>query len=185
MKTYYFPLIFCSVFFISACTDNAPAKPATRKTAVEEANRLSVSPEDFSRRFNQCMEKLQKTFRIEDIPKIKVGPNQDTFQSNPTHQITIIGTVDKKTGNVVNAMLVARGNDEQGMENIIVHATGMVAGYKPEIGATNAKKEIRSLIAAYSPQKEESISRVYQNLRLTYGMQADMGLSHFSVRPAE
>ncbi|WAW10600.1 hypothetical protein NB640_02765 [Oxalobacter vibrioformis] len=150
-----------------------------------DSSRFRVEPGQFAERFNRCMEKLSQRFRIEDVPKVKVGPNQDTFQSNSTHQITIIGTIDKKSGYVVNAMLVARGNDEQGMENIIVHATGMAAGYEPEIIPVQAKKDISRLVAAYNPHKDEPISMVYKGLKLTYGMQADMGLSHFSVRPAE
>lgn len=192
MKARYFSLILCSIFFIGGCSEsNPPQKKAGEKNMESAAggnaasNQLHVEPEHFSVHFNQCMESLGKKFRIDDTPKIKDGPNQNTFQSSPTHQITIIGTVDKKTGLVINAMLVARGNDEQGMENIIVHATGMAAGYKSEVLPSEAKKEISNLVAAYNPHKDEPISTIYKGLKLTYGMQADMGLSHFSVRPAE
>lgn len=192
MKARYSLFIVCSVVLIGGCSDsNIPSKKTDEKN-TESATRINtasnmfrVEPEQFSEGFNTCMKKLGKSFRIEEIPKIKDGPNQNTFQSNPTHQITIIGTVDKKTGLVINTMLVARGNDEQGMENIIVHATGMTAGYKSDVVPSEAKKEISSMVAAYNPHKDEPISTTYNGLRLTYGMQADMGLSHFSVRPAE
>jgi len=192
MKIHYFSLVFCSLILIGGYSDsNSPEKKSDERNTGSAsqtrtaASRFRIEPGQFTKRFNQCMEKLGQSFRMEDTPKIKVGPNQDTFQSNPTHQITIIGTVDKKSGYVVNAMLVARGNDEQGMENIIVHATGMAVGYEPEIIPAQAKKDISRLVAAYNPHKDEPISMVYKGLKLTYGMQADMGLSHFSIRPVE
>lgn len=193
MKTRYLLPILCAVLFMAGCHDsNLENERDTEKSATKRqtgTNKIKqewdVSPEQFAERFNQHMELQQKNFRLDIPPKIKIGPNQNTFQSSPTYQITIIGTAHKKRGTVINAMLVARGNDLEEIENIAQNAAGMIAAYHPEIKAIEAKKEINDMVAAYDPQKEESISKIYRNLRLTYGMQTDMGLSYFSVRPAE
>ena len=133
----------------SKASDQAGAPVATDKEAAQEgseAKSLHMTPAIYADRINPLLEQFEKPYRVNPA-EITVGDVQNVVKANLGPFASLILTVSKDTGDIVDVMLigVGDGTPSSGVEIMLI-GTAALAAAAPQANHRDVFKKLPEMM---------------------------------------
>lgn len=135
---------------VAPSTDATPvvAPPAEAvKVAVAPVKNLGMTPDVFRKNFNSFMSQIDKSWNMAK-PKIADGEVRNTFNAQIAPAAHLVGTVDKKSGEVHDLMVVIGAG--KGSDNLLSMTALLSVAHASTQGAS--KEEISKAVTQLATQ---------------------------------
>ncbi|SIO72602.1 hypothetical protein SAMN05444172_9061 [Burkholderia sp. GAS332] len=136
---------------------------------------LNVTPAQYEKRFNQITKAMGEPYRIK--LKVEKGAGNDVFNAGLINdRVTLVGTVNKKTGKVSSVTLIDSGDGTaESSANIILAAIATLAAAVPNGTAKTIGPEVLALMKDYNDESREPTSRRINDVTLFHWRSEDLG----------
>lgn len=155
-----------------------PAMSAEKEKIKAEAT-LNLTPQQYAKRFNGFMTKMELPFKIKPI--VTHGSERDTFKCLLNDYLSVIGTVDKASGKVSDVIFIGSGDGTpKSGANVMYVAVATLAAAVPEATIKNIAPEVMDMLQETAEDGKKSPSRTFSNVKLLHHRSKEWGI-YFSA----
>lgn len=150
-----------------------PVTPVATKPRDKTVQKtLGVTPEEYASRLNPILKKFEKSYRL-DPKDIKVGEVNNTLSANLGPYASLVATVSKETGEILEITLIGAGNGSpaSGLEIMSV-ASAALASAAPGSDFRDVFKQL--------PTMMEGKPEIYGNVKLSVKSTQEIGTWFFA-----
>lgn len=159
---------------------NTEGSQTSASSDDEASGDFGVTPRQYADSFNGTMKTLNLPYRLKST--VKAGVAKDVLETQLSDLLSVVASVDKKTGKVKDAMLMATGDGskQSGLE-IMGAALALVSGAVPDVDRKFIGPKITKLIEDGFNADDHKASLELNGVRVKF-TQGD--LFFFTVEPS-
>ncbi|MFA5632681.1 MAG: hypothetical protein WC997_14320 [Porticoccaceae bacterium] len=173
-----------AIAIAAATPEDEPVTPAA-EPVLQPAKTLGMLPSAFRENYNAVVGSVDARY---EIPKITIQPGQvnDIFNSSLAANVSVIGSVDKRHGEIQSLMVILAGGNEVDPARPVLALLAVSQVANPDVPKEDVAKEVMDIIGTAMKNLEsgDSYERTLGRVKYVASANKLTGLM-LSIAPAD
>lgn len=165
-------IIFVAVKACSGGNEETSSTTQSKKVEQVAVKTLGITPKQYADRINPIIAKFDKPYQVEGT--VEPGEVNDVFTANLGPYASLVGTVSKANGEIIDITLIGAGDGKpmSGLE-IMMMASATLAAAAPTADYKEVFKKLPSML--------DGTPEVYGNVKLSVKKNEQLGTWFFAT----